>query len=665
MVKSNPFYELYLAERLPSSEFVSLFSPVLIPHVQLLFQPGNVVITGMIGSGKSMLLKLMQLETRLMYQDERVEFPVHKSLRKFITCGINLAHSSAVDFGYRSYKGVEAAEVEGLFGDYINSVLVSSLLDNLARLSCEEVKGLHAEVGFSLSNASLDQLVGQLVSGDFWHGWFVGLSDFESFRTRMQHRTKMYRSFFARRLRELPQDLLETRSVVGEQMGELVEQLKALSILDPDTSVFVDIDQYEELEKIASQAECERPVDYRSVIHRALASRDPRISFRIGARRHSWRSHLRIMGSEGRLEEDRDYKYVNLDEVFKREENRKTYIFPEFADDICRRRILSAGLTLDDSSPALRQLYGNSLKAEDKAKSYYGDASGKHLTATDKILSLEASWSNATKQKLLSLCKTDPLSARLGEAWIRQKGEPLKFSAESKELLWQKAIYWKKERSEVAQLQIASRLHERPIFSGMQEILDLSGTNILTFISINQHIWDTYLRYQVGSRSINRSATLIDQSFQKVGIFRASEHWFKRIPEETGKSTDRAKFLEALSRYLRVKLIADQKLSYPGASGFSLTVEELNQIPGLKYLLNELADYGNLLESHHTTKESNRARRVKWYLNPIICPFLGLPYKRVKEPLYSSVRELIGIVVEAKVNIGDFVNVQNDQQSLF
>ena len=79
-MRKNPFHELYLAEQQSESEFVELFSDILVPHVQLMFQPGNVVVIGMIGSGKSMLLKLLQLDTRLMYlRAGSMHFPVPKN----------------------------------------------------------------------------------------------------------------------------------------------------------------------------------------------------------------------------------------------------------------------------------------------------------------------------------------------------------------------------------------------------------------------------------------------------------------------------------------------------------------------------------------------------------------------------------------------------------
>jgi hypothetical protein len=137
-VRDNPFYELYLSDSMPAKEFVTLFSDKLLPHAQLLFKPGNVVITGMMGSGKSMLLKLLQFETRLMYLTETKEFPIPAESRNFISCNINLAHSSAIDFGNRRWSNTEPSDVESMFADYFNVVLVLDLLSSVESYSQTE-----------------------------------------------------------------------------------------------------------------------------------------------------------------------------------------------------------------------------------------------------------------------------------------------------------------------------------------------------------------------------------------------------------------------------------------------------------------------------------------------------------------------------------------------
>src|ERR1700674_5705269 len=103
-MRSNPFFELYVGDRISSEEFVTVFSPFLISHAEALFIPGNVVVTGIQGSGKSMLLSLLKPGVRLQYENCGQDFPVPTRLRRFIGAGINLTHSNAIDFGSRKFS---------------------------------------------------------------------------------------------------------------------------------------------------------------------------------------------------------------------------------------------------------------------------------------------------------------------------------------------------------------------------------------------------------------------------------------------------------------------------------------------------------------------------------------------------------------------------------
>ena len=86
----NPFRELYVGESVGSNEFVKLFSPLLVTHSLALFQPGNVVLKGFTGAGKSMLLNLLLPETRLAYEKVGQKFPIPREFNRFIGAGINL-----------------------------------------------------------------------------------------------------------------------------------------------------------------------------------------------------------------------------------------------------------------------------------------------------------------------------------------------------------------------------------------------------------------------------------------------------------------------------------------------------------------------------------------------------------------------------------------------
>ncbi|RZJ78267.1 MAG: hypothetical protein EOO47_14345 [Flavobacterium sp.] len=59
-IRINPFHELYVGESVGPDKFVGLFSNVIVEHALSLFQPGHVVLKGLPGSGKSMLLNLLK-----------------------------------------------------------------------------------------------------------------------------------------------------------------------------------------------------------------------------------------------------------------------------------------------------------------------------------------------------------------------------------------------------------------------------------------------------------------------------------------------------------------------------------------------------------------------------------------------------------------------------
>ncbi|MBB5051970.1 hypothetical protein HNQ36_001944 [Afipia massiliensis] len=578
-----------------------------------------------------MLLTLLRTETRLKYEQTQTEFPVPKDRRRFISCAVNLAHSNSTDFGYRDWHDDDPMEVEMLFGDFVNALLASDLLRSIQLYVEQGSKQLLEEVGvLQPTSHALDEFAQVVANRGIWNGGLSGARTWNELQQRLQARVREYRSFLHRRTRAIPTNILETKTSIGEPVGELADLLREQHVLAPETNVFVDIDQYEELGNIRTGPRVSRPVDYRSVINRAIARRDPRVSYRIGSRRHSWRSHNRIFGSEGRLEEERDYKFVDLDILLKRGENRKTYIFPAFADDVFQRRMKVSGIASDGETIEVERIYGKSETPDQKGKLYNKSVER----------SYPSDWRESTKKRLATLAANHPLSARLGEAWIRQKGDRDDLEVRDSNLPWEKQFYWRKERIDLALLQLASANQQRPIYSGAEEIFDLSNGNILVFISINQHIWDQYLRFAANRSDVDHGIPKIGRDLQSVGIFKASEHWYMKIAEETGKSAERLRFISEVARVLRERVMSDRKMTYPGASGFSLKESELDAFPKVRAFLEELSDYSNLIMLPHTTKDKDRAFRFKWYFSPILCPYLRLPYKRIKEPYYATIKEL-------------------------
>lgn len=623
---SNPFFELYVGDRISSEEFVTVFSPFLVKHAEALFVPGNVVITGMQGSGKSMLLSLLKPEVRVQYERAHQPFPIASRLRRFIGAGINLAHSNAIDFGYRRIPG-ETNEVAILFGDFVNYAICLDLLESVQTF-CSEGPEFSDETGVDFTLKKQQALADRLRGDSVWSGYLGASGTLDEIIKRMERRINAYRRFLHMNDKEFDGDIRATKTAIGVPVSRLVKALKDVGILEANVNVFIHIDQYEELGNLGTGSSDD--VDYRAVINRALAARDPHVSYRIGSRGYAWNTHGFILGTAAKLEEERDYKVVNLDEKLRRNENPNTWIFPGFAADVFARRLNHAGLTIRDDAgkTLLGKLFGSGLTPQEKALGYAGKD-------PQKAVRLDEAWPKRVKEILEKVAATDPLSARLGEAWVLQKG-PDKLADAKGQLPWEQKAqqWWRKERVEVALLHIASRCHQRPLWCGEYEIIELSGGNILTFLSICQLIWDALL--QVGERRSERDALQkdVDPDIQAIGIMRASDHWLKKVAQETGRSGDRYRFIRQVGEMLSRELMQDRKISNPGHNGFSIAVQELERFPELQSFLQELSDYGNLLQLPHTTKEKDRRTRQKWYLNPIFCPQLKLPFKRSKEPRY-------------------------------
>ena len=655
-MKANPFFELYVGDRISSEEFVTIFSPMLVTHTEALFMPGNIVVTGIQGCGKSMLLSLLKPQVRIDYEQADREFPVPLSLRKFICGSVNIAHSSVIDFGYRDAIDEDVLKTELLFGDFLNYLICDSILESI-QIYLGSSDAIRAEVGLKFDTNQFDNLSKSIASLSIWEDWIGPVETLDELRARLKKRAGLYRRFIHGKDRLLAPELFDTSTPIGIPQAELAKLLHESGAVEEKTEIFVDIDQYEELGKISSRNTKGQSVDYRAVINKALSSRNPAISYRIGTRGYSWRDHRKIHGTDSVLEEMRDYKYIDLDQLFMKDEDesfRAHTVFDDFAKDVFYRRLRFAEfeISIDDKDDLLGMIYGHRLTPENKINHEMG------LRDPAKYLILDEGWSESTKKVLLELAEKDLFSAKMGEIWVRQKGdvEVLEGKIHSK-LPWQRnsSKIWKKERAQILAVLVASQARQKPMWGGAKEILDLSGGSILAFLGINQFIWSAWLQRNNRSEVTRAKLPRIVPSVQSTAILRASNAWIEKIYEQSGMSAERARFVRKAADVLRKKLMRDEKLSYPGHNGFSVLDDDLLEFPEVKSFLEELSDYGNVLMLRHTSKNKNDGLRKKVYFHPIFCPSLGLPYVRTKEPYYSSLREVAGWIYESgfEVSLGE------------
>ncbi len=637
-IKINPFHELYVGESIGPEKFVKLFSPSIVEHSLTLFQPGHVILKGLPGTGKSMLLNLLKPSIRLAYSKLGVEFPVPVEFRKFIGAGINLKRSGISDFGQRKIDADEDQNLSAIyFGDFLNYWIVSDILASIQKLCTDDTGNTLAnEIGLRYEAKLLDEFAMKMASLDCWSDYLTEVVDFNKLKEQLNRRISAYRSFLNYNLEEIPRSIKESKTLIGVPISKCIETLKQLEIVNNDVEFFIRIDQFEELAWLETSA-TDPGKTYQEMILKLLGMRDPNVSYRIGTRHFAWaKVDKKMFGSAAKLESKRNFKEVSIDSVLRRKENVRTWIFPEFAEDIFNRRIVMSSYLYDaNDGSLLTYVFGKGLSPEERAKKYVPNEK-------ERALRLEDNWGKEFNDFLLELSAENPLSARLGEAWARQKGKEkiIEDIELAKTYPWEEKKWWKKERVEQALLQIASRNQQQLIWYGKDDILGLSGGNILTFLSLCQHIWDVFIRDRRNvEESVDLSLPKIDYVIQSVGIKEASDDWFNDISNEKG-GKERKLFISYIGRYFNKTLSDDKAMSYPGRNGFSLTLQEFEQSQIIKEFLNDSTDYGDLQGIPHTTKSNDKKQRRKWYLNPILSPHFKIPYSHTKEPLYIKLEEL-------------------------
>ena len=398
----NPFFELYVGDRLSGNEFVKIFSPYLVAHAEAIFLPGNVVVTGVQGRGKSMLLSLLKPDVRIEYARAGIEFPVRNEIGRFIGAGINLAHSNAIDFGYREIS-CDKNETALYFADFVNYAVLLDLFSSI-RSYAENANPEIRSLGVDLSESKRSKLVDSFASEDAFHGTFAGCASIEELEHTIRKRLNAYRRFLHLNDDVLDERIKGSKTDIGVPISAMAKLLKETQIIESDVGIFIHVDQYEELANVSSLQNSSP--DYRRVINRALARRDPQVSYRIGTRGHAWRNHGFIFGADAKLEEERDYKFVDLDLMLMRMENPRTWIFPKFAKDVFDRRLTYFHLASDGvaNDALLESVFGKGLPPAEKARKYGG-------TNRSRCVKLDESWPAQFQERFTSPCGRGPIAS--------------------------------------------------------------------------------------------------------------------------------------------------------------------------------------------------------------------------------------------------------------
>lgn len=628
----NPFTTLYVTERMEEDKFPTLFSPTLVPQVLPLFQAGNVVVRGTQGTGKSMLLALLRTDIRLAFEASRDDrYPVDAGLCQFVSAEINLATNQALRFAHR-WGGAAATNVlsdlQGSFVDYVNTWLLRDLLTSLHTLQGSQT-GIWDRYDLGGANCDLDAGVRAIAKNRVAGALLNRPRHWIEARDQLTKRLETYLQFLNGKLRTLPNDIKDRQAqAIGQPITAAVQVLRSQGCLADSTRVLVTIDQFEQLLDFEVQLKGRHFTLLRSIIDEALHLREPTICYRIGTRPHAWRNR--------RSERLRDYIELDLDDLLSRKEHSRTALFPVLASDVFKRRLQSFGYRdLALTPDPLKAAFGNSPSPAARIKRMTSK------TNWLRLLKVPRSLPEPLLRAIEGLAKESPLSAKLGSAWAQQqlsRDDAVKADvlAAFEEHQWDQPAkqWWKKERVPLAVLQLAAACGQRVPMFGKRDILNLSGSNILVFGSICQHIWACWLRSSGTGANDGSPVLPIEDVLQDEGVRNASREWHRKIAEEAWLGDSLTQFIDVAGNYLHASLIADQAMSYPGGNGISLSDKDLKAFPEVEQILLDGTDRGFLLQRRHTPKNRSRGPSTKWYLHPVLAPHFELTVGHTKEPLY-------------------------------
>ena len=649
---SNPFHDLYLSESIREEDLVELFSPIIVEHSAIMFEPGHVVLLGPQGTGKTMLLNLLRAETRIAYERSGKRFPA--GAYKFIGAGINLRKCGALEFAQHLQKGMQESEIRELqlrFADFVNHLIVLDLIASLRAFKNSEVEGLCASIGIKGSISNLNQFAEFLARDSCWFGALDGVSTIDELSNKLNIRIAAYRRYINLN-GNLPQEIADTKTVIGDPVLKTVQYLREADVLEETTNVFVRIDQYEQLTNL-NYSGTSFGSGCQELIHKALAARDNRVSYRIGTRRNGWPQPPKIYLTSDSLELKRDFDLIDMEELFRRRENPRTWVFPKFARDIYTRRIQQSEYRTDPSSRELATALGSSLKPIDRAQLHYVRTAEKRAALVEANLqSISDVLSPEWRAYVKSLSQDNIVNAWLCCAWLRQKASKKNATLPSVpkdgELPWASQPYWQKERMHQALMQIASSNSQALVWSGEEDLFNLCGGQILIFLFLLQHIWDALLRDRRSDKG-SPFTYPIDVEIQNQGIQEASIEW-KSKQIEGPNARQRKRFVEQLGEHFYSTLTSDKSMSYPGQNGISLADADLDNNLELKKFLNEASGFGDIVSIPHTSKRKGE-KRTKYYLSPILSPYFRIPAIHTKEPEYISTEDAmrwLGIEREKK-----------------
>lgn len=634
----NPFRELMVTELIDNPKlYRRMFSEqILIGETLTVFRPINSVLVGPQGSGKSMILNLLRYRVLAEYvkADE-----VHGDLdfvTPFIGISINLQRAYFQAFGRRSAANPPGSDLNvdaSCAADYLNHFLFAEFLKAITFLLSPSGEQLAQWMKLSRSRSHEESLCAAMSSWRCWYDYYKGATTLQSLLSKCETRIDSWRRFLNAAVDSVPDDIWATKTMIGEPLHYMGNLLQEMPQKNEQLPLYVIIDQYEVLPELNPT----HGTTLQRVINTLIKARDPVVFCKLGARTHDWGRELRVWGAESRIELQRDYVLIDLSDALMRNENTARSTFANLAADVAFKRLREEGgynVNKDD----VPTLFGSETPAEE-SWSYFTKDKAKKIAAL-------ASTPKQFSEELELFCGSDasPLELRLASAWILQRigrGDSVgRIRREMQLQPWRRSS-WRKERVLAALFQIASIVRSKKHYCGWNTIVDLSGANIAAFLLLASEVWDMATKFGHAPMDAEGKPNTVPREVQGDGIRVASYKWVQRDRLERTGGSRRYAVLSRLGPAIHDAVVEDQALSNPGHTGFSIREMDIDKDPLVCEFLRNGVSWAILEERPHTSKNAGDTTRRKFYLHPLLSPAFDVPHRRVKEPLYITLRQAV------------------------
>lgn len=529
--------------------------------------------------------------------------------------------------------------------DFLSHVLLREFLRGLQYVDSEPGRPFAEWAGLGGANCAGNDFAVAIAPLAVWRGWYERCRTLEDLLVRCEERLQAWKDFTDANIQRVPADVWETKTTPSEPMHAIGNLLRERSALAEGLPLFVTIDQYEVLPELNRTF----GTTLQRAVNSLIKARDPVVFYKIGARTYDWGRETRAWPSDSRIEEQRDFRILDLATLLMRHESGQ-WLFPRVAKDVVRRRIESLKARQPGRAKRPDLMFGK-WTADSESWMYF--KSGRSKDKEKPLSQAELRWLSGklednVLETVLEYCPEprSPLNVRLACAWAAQKtyggstlkGIELKAEAEPWGHRW-----WRKERVGVALVQIASQARQRKLYYGWQNIQYLAGGNITALIYMLGEIWDEALR-----NGVQPLVEEIPPSMQSEGIRKAAERWLARDKNEVSKGAKRHAVVQRLGDQIHSYLVADEAISNPGHTGFSVNEADLAdpKYESEREFLLTAVHWAILEERVHTSKTHTGDRRRKFFLHPLLSAAFNIPTKRVKEPLYTSMSAVQQLIQE-------------------